>query len=69
MYGWWESVATKASIRQVTGERGLVLTRSTFPGKAMTLCKILVLNSYLVEKALGTMLPTGWETTGASGTT
>ena len=32
MYGWWEAKATQKAVRQMTGERGLVLTRSTFVG-------------------------------------
>ena len=32
MYGWWEAVATKPAVRQVTGERSFVTSRSTFIG-------------------------------------
>ena len=32
MYGWWEAVATKPAIRQITGERSFVTSRSTFIG-------------------------------------
>ena len=32
MYGWWESKVTKPAVQSSTGNRGLVLSRSTFPG-------------------------------------
>ena len=36
MYGWWEALATKPAVRQVTGERSFVTSRSTFIGTVGT---------------------------------
>ena len=32
MYGWWEAVASIQGVREATGQRGFMVSRSTFVG-------------------------------------